>query len=48
MLGKGVIFLKFDSFNKAKHIALEKNIPSDINECQINDTHDLSDNNIAV
>lgn len=36
------------TFLDSKHIALEKNIPSDINECQINDTHDLSDNNIAV
>ena len=36
------------TFLDSKHIALEKNIPSDINECQILDTHNLSDSNLAV
>ena len=31
-------------FLNSKHIALEKNIPSDIIECQTSDTQHLSDN----
>lgn len=36
------------TFLDSKHIALEKNIPSDVNECQITDTYDLSDSDYAV
>ena len=36
------------TFLDSKHIALEKNIPSDINECQTTDTLDLSDSNFAA
>ena len=32
------------TFLDSKHIALEKNIPSDIIECQTSDTQHLSDN----
>jgi len=36
------------TFLDSKHIALEKTIPSDVNECQIPDTRHLSDNLLVV
>ena len=36
------------TFLDSKHIALDKNIPSYVNECQTHDTQNLSDSNYAV
>jgi transposase InsO family protein len=36
------------TFLDSRYIALEKSIPSDVNECQITGTHDLSDSNNAA